>query len=446
MAVFIFIMTLLSASAQQPRLLLTTDIGGDPDDQQSLIRLMLYANEFENEGFICSASGTPGELKEKVVRPDLVKQIIAAYGQVYPNLLQHDKNYPLPAKLQSLIKSGNPQRGWDHVGEGNDTEGSDWIIRVVDKEDERPLNICIFGGQTDLAQALWKVKNYRTKKEYQKFISKIRIYDINDQDHIFETIIAAHPTLFYLLAKAPEGVDKRQGLYRGMYLGGNERLTSLKWIKNNVTVGHGALGELYPTKTWTQPNPHGVLKEGDTPSWFFFLKNGLNNPQHPEFGGWGGRFQKHNKGYFIDDIDEFDGEKNARATVYRWREDFQNDFSARMDWCVNNYDDANHAPLISLNGSATNEALIISAEQGDTIRLDASASKDPDNDSLSFEWMLYPEPEIHNWQPPLIKNNGSKASLKVPLLDDETSLHLILKVKDNGTPALTAYRRIIIKN
>lgn len=49
----------------KPRLLVLTDIGGDPDDQQLMIRLMTYANEFEIEGLIASATGTPGEVKEE---------------------------------------------------------------------------------------------------------------------------------------------------------------------------------------------------------------------------------------------------------------------------------------------------------------------------------------------------------------------------------------------
>ena len=46
-------------AAVKPRLLVLTDIGGDPDDQQSMIRLLLYANEFDFEGLIATASGTP---------------------------------------------------------------------------------------------------------------------------------------------------------------------------------------------------------------------------------------------------------------------------------------------------------------------------------------------------------------------------------------------------
>ena len=58
-------------AADRPRLVVLTDIGGDPDDQQSMIRLMTYANEFEIEGLIASATGTPGESKEEVTRPEI---------------------------------------------------------------------------------------------------------------------------------------------------------------------------------------------------------------------------------------------------------------------------------------------------------------------------------------------------------------------------------------
>ena len=58
-----------ATAADKPRLVVLTDIGGDPDDQQSMIRLMVYANEFDIEGLIASAAGVPGELKQDVVKP-----------------------------------------------------------------------------------------------------------------------------------------------------------------------------------------------------------------------------------------------------------------------------------------------------------------------------------------------------------------------------------------
>src|SRR5262245_48965374 len=115
----------------RPRLMVLTDIGGDPDDQQSLIRLMLYSNEFEIEGAIASASGTPGELKAEVVRPELIREIVEAYGKVGDNLLLHASGYPAASQLLERIKSGNPQRGRASLGAAHDTEGSRWIIRIV---------------------------------------------------------------------------------------------------------------------------------------------------------------------------------------------------------------------------------------------------------------------------------------------------------------------------
>lgn len=437
---FLFLIT-LSVSAQPPRLLITTDIGGDPDDQQSLVRLMVYSNEFDIEGIIASASGTPGELKEAIVRPDLVDEVIRGYQAVYPNLLKHDKNFPAPEYLFSVVKRGNPLRGWENVGKGKDTDGSDWIIRQVDKKDKRPLNICIFGGQTDLAQALWKVKNTRSEMAYKQFLSKMRVYEINDQDKIFNQLYGEHKVPFYIQAKAPDGVDKREGAYRGVYLGGDESLTSLSWLKENVLENHGPLGKLYPTKTWTAPNPHGVMKEGDTPSWFFFLENGLNIPEQPELGSWGGRFLKNEAGVYRDATDTYEGKTEARATVYRWRSDFQNDWAARMDWCVKEFTECNHAPGVSVNGSKGNQTLVIKAKAGEVVDLDAGTTTDPDGEELKFEWLIYPETEINYPEISLVNSSG-KASLKMPALKKGTSINLVLKVSDNGKPGLVSYKRI----
>ena len=110
----------------RPRLIVLTDIGGDPDDQQSMIRLMTFANELEIEGLIASASGVPGELKQAISQPHLIREIVEAYGTVLPNLRQHAEGYPAGEDLLARVKSGNSQRGWDQVGDGHDTE--DWVL------------------------------------------------------------------------------------------------------------------------------------------------------------------------------------------------------------------------------------------------------------------------------------------------------------------------------
>ena len=81
-------------NAEKPRLIVLTDIGGDPDDTQSMVRLMLFSNEFTIEGLIASASGTPGELKRIITQPQRIKDVVNAYAKVRPNLLKHAEGYP----------------------------------------------------------------------------------------------------------------------------------------------------------------------------------------------------------------------------------------------------------------------------------------------------------------------------------------------------------------
>lgn len=320
------------AAAQPPRLLVLTDIGGDPDDQQSMIRLMVYANEFEIEGLVASAAGTPGELKQAVTRPDLIREIVTAYGEVRPHLARHAASWPETSQLLARIKSGNPHRGRGHIGEGHDTEGSRWIIARVDAGDaRRPLAITIWGGQTDLAQALWRVRNERGASGLADFVARFRVYDIADQDRIAEWMQGEFPGMFYILANAPAGRDKREGTFRGMYLGGDEALTSRDWVERHVR-SRGPLGALYPVKTWTAPNPHQCLKEGDTPSWFFFLPRGGNDPADPAKPGWGGQFRRAPDGWYRD-LPLADG-VDPRESVHRWRPAFQADFARRMAWCL----------------------------------------------------------------------------------------------------------------
>ena len=319
-------------AAERPRLLVLTDIGGDPDDQQSMIRLMVYANEFEIEGLVASASGTPGELKQAITQPGLIRQIVDVYGQVRPNLTKHATGWPTGDELRARIKSGNPQRGRDHVGEGHDTEGSRWIIERIDAgSPERSLNITIWGGQTDLAQALWRVKHDRGAEAFAQFARKFRVFDIADQDRIAGWIHSEFSGFFYILAQPLPGQDKRDATYRGMYLGGDPSLTSRDWIERHVR-SKGPLGALYPLKTWTVPNPHSCLKEGDTPSWFFFLPLGGNDPNDPSKPGWGGQYQKSADGWYHD-LPAREG-FDPRETVHRWRPAFQADFARRMGWCL----------------------------------------------------------------------------------------------------------------
>jgi len=316
---------------EKPRLAVLTDIGGDPDDQQAMVRLMVYANEFRIEALVATSAGIRGQLKEQVIRPDLIKDTIRAYGEVRPYLARHAAGWPEAEALLECVKTGNKHRERAFIGEGHDTEASEFLLQRIDAgKAEDPLNIAVWGGQTDLAQVLWKVKKERGDEGFRTFVGKFRVFDIDDQDGIASWMRGEFPGMCYILSKPAEDADRRTGTYRGMYLTGDESLTSAKWIEEHV-LSSGPLGKLYPVKTWTAPNPHGCMKEGDTPSWFFFLPQGGNNPTDPSKPGWGGQYQREADGWYHD-VPAKKGE-DPRHSVSRWRPDFQKDFALRMGWC-----------------------------------------------------------------------------------------------------------------
>lgn len=432
--------------AAKPRLIITTDIGGDPDDQQSLVRLFLYLNEFQLEGIIVSAAGTPGELDTDTIRPDLVYRLIHAYAAVYKNLSFHDRNYPVPSRLDSLVKKGNPHRGKAFVGEGHDTEASLWLVERMTAPVDEPLHIAIWGGSTDLAQALWKIRTTLPPGRQFMVYSRLRIYSVNNQDDTGPWIMEQFPGLFFILSQARHNEDRRMAAYRGMYLGGDESLTSCEWMNEHIISGHGHLCSLYPDETWTAPNPYRCMKEGDSPSWLFFLRNGLNDPEHPEWGGWGGRYVSSQGMQYTDACDR-DGDSCSRhKTVWRWRKDFQYDFAARADWCFVPFFRCNHRPVAVVNGDRTLKVIYMNVGNKNELTLDASESSDPDGHSLSFHWYVYTDVSTMPAEKIKLLNDHSPI-LNVSIEDDVphgSMAHLILETEDNGNPPLKAYRRIIV--
>jgi hypothetical protein len=237
----------------------------------------------------------------------------------------------------------------------------------------------------------------------------------------------------------------REAAYRGMYLGGDESLVSREWMDTHVRQGHGPLGALYPQKTWTAPNPHGAMKEGDTPSWFFFLPNGLGDPDHPEWGGWGGRFVNLRGRLYRDGQDAVGKVTDARATVWRWRPAFQADFQARLGWCTaGTFREANHNPVAVLNGDRSRAPMALRARSGETVRLSAEGSRDPDDNALHVRWFVYLEAGTYRGDVGLSAAEGLRTQFTAPAVTEPQTVHVILEARDDGSPGLYAFRRAVI--
>ncbi len=431
----------------KPRLLVLTDMSSlesgvrEPDDAQSMIRLMLYTNEFDVEGLIASSNMRHGQ----TVRPELIRQIVDAYEKVLPNLRLHRPDYPPADQLRRVIKSGQPVADQDipvfeSIGKGKDTEGSEWIIQSVDHPDERPLWITIWGGSADLAQALWKVRQTRSSEALAKFVSKIRVHAISDQDKTGPWIRAEFPDLFYIVRKVA---------MRGMYRGGDTTLVRSDWVQQNIKQDHGALGALYPDyrggDIWVRElgRVRGI-KEGDTPSYLGLIANGLNDIEKLTWENWGGRIRQDtsNPQHYYDAIDSIGSYQTdpapELATVYRWRPAFQADFKARLDWCVQPYSQANHPPVYE--GKDVVEKKV---KAGEKVYLKAGAWKDPDGNTLSFRWQILPEESSVPDEVAIVNASSPSAYFEAPATAHPQTVDVLLTVADDGKPSLYGYRRYI---
>ncbi|RKY59959.1 MAG: hypothetical protein DRP96_06330, partial [Candidatus Neomarinimicrobiota bacterium] len=128
--IFCFPLELISDNLKT-RIIVLTDIENEPDDAMSLVRFLTYANEFEVEGLIATTSCWQ---RDKIA-DWRIREIVSAYGKVQNNLEKHASGYPEEKQLLKIIKRGYPDFGMNAVGIGKDSEGSDWIIKVVDRAD-----------------------------------------------------------------------------------------------------------------------------------------------------------------------------------------------------------------------------------------------------------------------------------------------------------------------
>jgi Protein of unknown function (DUF1593) len=459
-----------------PRAFVISDIGNEPDDQMSFVRFLLYSNEIDVEGLVAATS----TWQKTVTHPETMHKIVALYGQVEPNLLKHARGWPTAVELDQKIASGQPAYGMAAVGNGKSSPGSQLLIKAVDREDPRPLWVTVWGGANTLAQALMDVRSTRSGSDLAKFVAQLRVYSISDQDDAGPWIRKEFPDLFYVVRPSPPNGDEYYyatwtGISGDIYYrngdGADFSTVTNEWLDGNIR-NKGPLGKQYPK--------FAFIMEGDTPSYLSLVNNGLASWWNPGWGGWGGRYvfrKPYGEPHPIwtqggdlfsrvtsqDTVSGTDGKNyvSDQATIWRWRQAFQNDFAARMDWTIKSFADANHSPIVVVNGQSGTAPIFVDAVVGQPVVVDATQSYDPDGQLLRFSWFVYGEAGVADGAGRAAITLAGAGTDKVTITPSavcrplwlqmpdakcpaEGFAHVILSVTDNGSPSLTSYRRIVV--
>ncbi|KAL4897518.1 hypothetical protein BDV59DRAFT_190497 [Aspergillus ambiguus] len=461
----------LQSFPTKPRVFILSDISNEPDDAESLVRYLLYSNQFQTEGIVAvTSTWLPDE-----VHPEDMKKIINAYGEVVDNLNHHapdDSPYPPAEHMLSLLRTGPAKYGISAVG-GNNTlsSGARLLIERLEAPSTQPLWVLAWGGTNVLAQALYQIEHDNTPARAAQLRSRLRVYTISDQDDTGSWIRHRYPEIFYIASvhgfnqyglAAWTGISGEQ--YYGFDAGGPDHSTlTREWIRENIQIG--PLGAVYPD--------YAYIVEGDTPSFLYLIQNGLGVPEHPSYGSWGGRYTLVTPSpngleyrHYADAGDTVVGKGNRtydsnQATIWRWRSAYQNDFAARMQWSLASVvGKGNHHAEIVVNGTGGLEPVPVEAPAGSTLVLDAGETTDPDGDALKYRWFHYREPSTDDWSvsrevPALgitpLDKAGEKVRVHIPSADQACDgggcrlMHLILEVTDAGSPPLTTYRRVLIQ-
>lgn len=307
---FFFLLLLVHSIAytqsDKPRVLVSTDIGGDdPDDFQSMVHFLMYANEFDIEGLVSSPPGKG--------RKEHLLEALQAYTLDFEKLSEHG-DFPSPHHLKKVTVQGLTEVQSGPVPSAKPSEGVQFIIQQARKTEERPLYLLVWGSMTDVAQALYLAPDIE---------QKLRVYMIGSWNTRMDSlarnyVFTHHPNLWLI---------ENNTTFRGMYMGGFQHgnYSNTTFVEQHVK-DRGHLGNLFYRKKKD-------IKMGDTPS-VLYLLNG--NPDDPESGSWGGRFLKtdHGPNYFTDltDHELAENERPGAKTVSRWRKEYLDDWAARMKW------------------------------------------------------------------------------------------------------------------
>src|SRR3954467_15206039 len=267
------ILPVMQAHAQdaidsRPRIVITAD--PELDDNNSLIRFLLYSSDVEVEGLIYASSGyhwkgdgkgtkwfvpgreyarfgldtCPCESWRWAKDERFIDDAVEAYAKVYPNLKVHNANYPAPDELKSKIRYGNIEFDGDI---SKDSPGSDLIKSLMLDDKQGPLYITAWGGQSTIARALKSIEEqYKNTTQWEavkkKISRKVVLLPSGDQDDTYAKYIKPNwPDIEYRqFTGGPNygyGAQLRAKPADSIYL-------TPAWMKENIT-DRGPLGALY---------------------------------------------------------------------------------------------------------------------------------------------------------------------------------------------------------
>ena len=449
---------IIAEETNRPRVIVTTD--GEIDDECSLVRFLLYANEWDIEGIITSSSQYHWH-GHKWAGDDWMEPTLKAYEEVYQNLAKHDPNYPTPEYLRKHCFLGNVEQ----EGEMDSvTAGSQQIVKVLlDETDKRPIWIQAWGGTNTIARALKTIEEDYPEK-MKTVADKMRFFFIWEQDSTYQAYIRPHWSKYNIKTIISDQFEAIAYRWKMVQPEDMQKYYEGSWMKENILQGHGALCSSY------KAHENGDFRsEGDSPAFLHTINVGLRNLENPSWGGWGGRYVKVRENTYLDPVPvegyqypegRWYGENGwgrcslrsgSTATeeerriyfkpMWRWSAAMQNDFAARADWCVKSYEEANHAPVVVLAQAAD-----LQARAGDTVKLSAEGTKDPDKDNLTYSWWQYVEAGTYSGNVKIEGMQGVHASVIVP--EDAkpgNTIHVICEVTDDGVPQLTRYQRVVIQ-
>jgi hypothetical protein len=461
----------------KPRVVIMQD--GEVDDMDSFIRYLYYSNEFDTAGIIYTSSTYHYSGDGSAVAPfrwtgtDWVNRYLDEYAQIRPNLIRHADGYPTADHLKSVYKIGNVT----NVGEMTQiTDGSEWIKRLILDDDQRPLYLQAWGGTNTAARALKSIQDqYEGTPEWAAIQAKVNrkvvLYNILTQDTTLNDYIRPNwPGI--------NVIDNQRQFWSFAYLWPfvtpveHQPVLRAPWIEQNLLVDTGPLMEEYRTYRDGKPTPgddennrwrpeeseanqnvgyglHDFISEGDSPAYMFLFDfNGLRSSEDPTYGGWGGRFAANATGW-IDTEDEFPYSGPSGLGTYltprraypltRWFSDLQDDFASRVAWGVaDTYAAANHPPAVAT------PHLNMVVPPGRRVSLSGSAA-DPDGNAVTWTWWQYSDAGTYPGKITIDNANTSEASFVLP--EDATpgdTIHVIMDVKDTGTPSISRYQRIVV--